>query len=111
MALQMLRRLRIAREHVERHLFEPCESLFGEHHLDRPHIGGAIETPKNHIGHETSSRFVWRVIDAIEVTLNRLQTLANKRPSAALYSPDVGATLAAIAAPSETIGMGVAKLS
>ena len=39
MALPMLGRLRIAREHVQRHLLEVGHALFGEHHLDRADVG------------------------------------------------------------------------
>ena len=42
----MFGRFRLALKHVEWHLFELREALFGHHHLDGAHVGGVIESQR-----------------------------------------------------------------
>src|ERR1700733_1555353 len=51
MALPMLGRFRIARQHIQRHLLEVAHALFGKHHLDRADVGGAVKAPEGHVRH------------------------------------------------------------
>ena len=51
MAGQVLGLPRLARQHVQRHLLEVGEALFGEQHLDGAHIGRAVETVEGQGGH------------------------------------------------------------
>jgi hypothetical protein len=50
--LKMVGRFRLALEHVELHLFELRHALFGEDHLNRTDIGGAVKTPEDNVGHD-----------------------------------------------------------
>ena len=52
MTFQMLRRLRLALEHVELHLFEVSHAFFDEDHLDRTDIGGGVKAPEDNVGHD-----------------------------------------------------------
>jgi hypothetical protein len=45
MPLQMLGRLRVAGQHVQRHLLEIGKTLLRQHHLDGADVGGTVEAP------------------------------------------------------------------
>jgi hypothetical protein len=51
MTFEVLGRLGVARQDVQRHLGEIGDAFFGEQHLDGADVGGAVETPERDVGH------------------------------------------------------------
>ena len=52
MPRQVLGLPRFARQHVDLNLLKVGRSFFSQQHLDGADIGGAVETPKSHFGHD-----------------------------------------------------------